>query len=47
MDNDKILNDLFEELLEQGYTPADAEAEAYNRFYEQGEWAYETRTPNK
>ena len=37
MDNDKILKDLFEELLEQGYTPADAEAEAYNRFYEQGE----------
>ena len=36
MDNDKILNDLFGELLEQGYTPADAEAEAYNRFYEQG-----------
>ena len=45
MDNDKILNDLYEELLMQGYTPADAEA--YNRFYEQGEWAYETRTPNK
>jgi len=47
MDNDKILNDLYEELLMQGYTPADAEAEAYKRFYEQGEWAYETRTSNK
>ena len=47
MDNDKILNDLFEELLEQGYTPADAEAEAYNRFYEQGVWDYETRASNK
>ena len=47
MDNDKILHDLFEELLEQGYKPADAEIEAYNRFYEQGEWDYETRTSNK
>lgn len=47
MDNDKILNDLFEELLEQGYEPAEAEAEAYNRFYEQGEWDYETRASNK
>ena len=28
MDNDKILNDLYGELLMQGYTPADAEAEA-------------------
>ena len=27
MDNDKILNDLFEELLEQGYEPAEAEAD--------------------